>query len=205
MKTKDVKKERIVVIDNYDSFTYNLVHYLGELDCDPLVFRNDEIGLKELKELRPVSLVISPGPGTPEESRYFGLSLSILKNLSPEIPTLGVCLGHQGVAAAYGGKIVGAPELFHGKTSEISHDEKGIFRGIPVPFTAARYHSLMVDPGSLPDELIVSAWGPDGQVMGIRHSKYPIYGVQFHPESILTENGKDVLENFLNLSRSETK
>lgn len=205
MKTDNAKKGRVVVIDNYDSFTYNLVQYLGELHYDPLVFRNDEIELEELKQLLPTSLVISPGPGTPEDSRYFGLSMTILKNLSPSIPTLGVCLGHQGVASAYGGKIVGARKLFHGKTSEIRHDQRGIFAGIPDPFTAARYHSLIIEPNSLPDELEVTAWGPDDQIMGIRHSEYPIYGVQFHPESILTESGKDILDNFLNLSRSERR
>lgn len=205
MKISSAKKRRIVVIDNYDSFTYNLVQYLGELDCDPLVFRNDEIELAELKELLPAALVISPGPGTPADSRYFGLSLTVLKELSPRIPTLGVCLGHQGVAAAFGGEIVGARRLFHGKTSEIWHNQDGLFAGIPDPFPAARYHSLVIDSDSLPDELEVTAWGPDDQIMGIRHEEYPIYGVQFHPESILTENGKDILKNFLNLSRGDIR
>ena len=205
MKITSAKERRIVVIDNYDSFTYNLVQYLGELDCDPLVFRNDEIELAELKDLLPTALVISPGPGTPADSRYFGLSLTVLKELSPRIPTLGVCLGHQGVAAAFGGKIVGARRLFHGKTSEIRHNQNGLFGGIPDPFPAARYHSLVIDSDSLPDELEVTAWGPDDQIMGIRHAEYPIYGVQFHPESILTENGKDILKNFLNLSRGDIR
>ena len=205
MKSNNYSSNDLIVIDNYDSFTYNLVQYLGELGQDPLVFRNDEIDLTELKGLNPKSFVISPGPGTPEDTRYFGLSPKVLKHLSPEIPTLGVCLGHQGLAAAYGGKITGARELFHGKTSEIRHDQKGVFAGLPTPFRAARYHSLIVDPEDLPDELEVTAWGPGDQIMGIRHSDYPIYGVQFHPESILTENGKDLLKNFLNLSRSETK
>ncbi|MBS3737047.1 MAG: aminodeoxychorismate/anthranilate synthase component II [Candidatus Bipolaricaulota bacterium] len=200
MRINEASRDKSVVIDNYDSFTYNLVQYLGELGCDPLVFRNDEIELSELEEMEPSSLVISPGPGTPEDSRYFGISHSILTDLSPSIPTLGVCLGHQGVAAAYGGKIVTAPTLRHGKTSKIRHHGKGIFTGLPNPFRAARYHSLIVDPDSLPDQLEVTARTPAGDIMGIRHSEYPIYGVQFHPESILTENGKDVLNNFLNLS-----
>ncbi len=201
MKVTRAKKGRIVVIDNYDSFTYNLVQYLGELDCNPLVFRNDEIELEELKELQPSSLVISPGPGTPEDTRYFGLSLTVLRELSPRIPTLGVCLGHQGVAAAFGGEIVGARSLFHGKTSEIRHDQDGIFAGIPDPFPAARYHSLVIDSDYLPNELEVTAWGPADQIMGIRHKEYPISGLQFHPESILTQNGKDLLNNFLDISR----
>ena len=200
MERANDSRGRLVVIDNYDSFTYNLVQYLGELGRDPLVFRNDEVGLTELKDLSPSALVISPGPGTPEDTRYFGLSMSILEGLSPHIPTLGVCLGHQGIAVAYGGRVVAAGELLHGKTSNIRHDRQGVFRGIPVGFTAARYHSLTIDPSSLPEELEVTAWGPEGQIMGIRHSKYPIYGVQFHPESILTEYGKDLLLNFLNLS-----
>jgi len=205
IKITNTEERRIVVIDNYDSFTYNLVQYLGELDCDPLVFRNDRIKLVELKKLRPLSLIISPGPGTPEDSRYFGLSMTVLKELSPSIPTLGVCLGHQGIAAAYGGQIVGSQKLFHGKTSDIYHDKRGIFAGIPEPFSAARYHSLVIDPDSIPDEIEVTARGPDNQIMGIRHAEYPIYGVQFHPESILTENGKDILENFLNLSRGDIR
>lgn len=205
MKRNGELQDRVVVIDNYDSFTYNLVQYLGELDRDPLIFRNDEIELNELKELRPASLVISPGPGTPEDRSYFGLSLAVLKELSPGIPTLGVCLGHQGIAAAYGGKIVGADELVHGKSCEIRHDKKDIFSGIPTPLTAARYHSLIVEPGSLADELEVSARGPEEGIMGIRHLEYPIYGVQFHPESILTEGGKEILKNFLTLPRSETQ
>jgi len=198
-------KHRLVIIDNYDSFTYNLAQYLGELGQEPLVYRNDEINLTELKELRPKGLVISPGPGTPENPRYFGLSLKIIKNLSPDIPTLGVCLGHQGVAAAYGGRVVSAGKLFHGKTSAISHDRSDIFTGIPNPFTAARYHSLIIDSNSLPDELKVTARGPENQIMGIRHSRYPIYGVQFHPESILTEHGKRLLKNFINLTGGDSR
>jgi len=205
MKGNKAGENRVVVIDNYDSFTYNLVQYLGELDRDPLVFRNDEIDLAELNSLQPASLVISPGPGTPDDSRYFGLSEKVLQELSPRIPTLGVCLGHQGIAAAFGGRIVPAGELLHGKTSKIRHDRQGIFSGIPLPFTAGRYHSLIIDPESLPDQLEVTARGPAGEIMGIRHSNYPIYGVQFHPESILTENGKKILNNFLNLTRSETR
>ncbi len=201
METINEDENRVVVIDNYDSFTYNLVQYLGELGCDPLVFRNDEIRLPELEELKPNSLIISPGPGAPEDTRYFGLSLSVLKQLSPVIPTLGVCLGHQGIAVAYGGRVLGASKLLHGKTSKIRHDGNEVFQGIPAGFTAARYHSLLVDPDSLPRELEVTAWGPEDQIMGIRHTKYPIYGVQFHPESILTEHGKELLNNFLKVSR----
>ncbi|MFB6291323.1 MAG: aminodeoxychorismate/anthranilate synthase component II [Candidatus Bipolaricaulia bacterium] len=203
MQTTNISEEKLVIIDNYDSFTYNLVQYLGELDLDPLVFRNDEIELVELEELQPASLIISPGPGTPEDSRYFGLSLTVLKQLSPAIPTLGVCLGHQGIAIAYGGNIIGAPRLFHGKTSKIHHNQTGIFKGIPDPITAARYHSLVVDPDSLPRKLEVTARAPNGQIMGMRHVNYPIYGVQFHPESILSQHGKAILKNFLSLSRSD--
>ena len=205
MKINKNYRDRLVVIDNYDSFTYNLVQYFGELGYDPLVFRNDQIELDQLKELKPSYLVISPGPGTPEDSRYFGLSLRVLKSLSIKIPTLGVCLGHQGIAAAYGAKIIQAPELFHGKTSKIYHNKTGIFSGIKTPFTAARYHSLIIDKESITSELEITAWGPDEQIMGVRHLRYPIYGVQFHPESILTENGKELLNNFLNLSGGEAK
>ncbi len=203
MKPTNHPGDRLVVIDNYDSFTFNLVQYLGELDCDPLVVRSDQLDLSELRDLRPGALVISPGPGTPNDARFFGLSLRVLRQLSPSVPTLGVCLGHQGIAVASGGKIAPAPTLFHGKTSDISHDEKGIFAGIPNPFTAARYHSLIIDPRSLPPQLQVTARGPEGEIMAIKHQEYPIYGVQFHPESILTEHGRRILNNFLNLARSD--
>lgn len=198
-------KNRVVVIDNYDSFTFNLVQYLGELGCDPLVFRNDEIEPQTLEEMKPRSLVISPGPGTPDDSRYFGISLQVLQELSLGIPTLGVCLGHQGVAVAYGGEVVIAQTLYHGKATEIHHGQVGIFSGIPDPFTGARYHSLIIDPDSFPSELEVTARGPEGEIMALRHKDYPIYGVQFHPESILTEHGKGILNNFLNIARGEKK
>lgn len=203
MSSTSELENRVVVIDNYDSFTFNLVQYLGELGYDPLVFRNDEIELTELKGIKPRSLVLSPGPGTPSDSRYFGLSLQALEELSPEVPTLGVCLGHQGVAVAHGGEINEAKKLCHGKTSEIRHSERGIFAGIPNPFTAARYHSLIVDPATVPPEIEVTARGPENEIMALRHLEYPVYGVQFHPESILTEHGKKILRNFLTLNRSD--
>lgn len=196
---------RVVVIDNYDSFTFNLVQYLGKSGCNPLVFRNDEIQLGDLERLKPSMLLISPGPGKPSCSRYFGLSFRALQEISPQIPTLGVCLGHQGIAAAYGGDIRRADTLYHGKTTEIHHDRRGIFSGIPDPFSAARYHSLIVAPESLPDRLQVSARGPEGEIMGLRHRDYPIYGVQFHPESILTEYGRELLNNFYRLAGGDLR
>ena len=197
MEVRAELRGRTVVIDNYDSFTYNLVQYLGELGEDPLVFRNDELNLSEFDRLRPRALVISPGPGTPEKERYFGISLLILKKVSPEVPTLGVCLGHQGIALAYGGSIVHAEHLFHGKTSPINHCGEGLFAELPNNFLAARYHSLVVDRRRVPGELEVTATAPGGEIMGLRHRKYPICGVQFHPESILTEHGKKLIENFI--------
>ena len=188
---------RIIVIDNYDSFTYNLVQYLGEIGEDPLVFRNDEIDLSALKKLQPRALIISPGPGTPEKKRYFGVSIDILRNLSPEIPTLGVCLGHQGIAVAFGGKIKRAEKLYHGKTTPINHDGKGLFKEIPNPFKAARYHSLIINDQKLPSVIQVTARSPSGEIMALKHKNLPIYGVQFHPESILTPYGRQILVNFL--------
>lgn len=203
MDFNNLTGKKLVVIDNYDSFTYNLVQYLGELGRDPLVFRNDEIDIEELRNLNPEGLVISPGPGRPDERRYFGLSLKALKEISPAVPTLGVCLGHQGIGVAFGGCIKSARILRHGKTSLINHDGQGVFAELPDPFTAARYHSLAISPGSLPEVIKVTARTPEGEIMGIRHDNYPIYGVQFHPESILTDHGKLILKNFLGVIHDE--
>lgn len=183
----------IVVIDNYDSFTYNLVQYLGELGAEIRVFRNDQVTLEEIRALKPDHIVISPGPGDPDDG---GISNQVIRELGPTIPVLGVCLGHQCIGHVYGGKVSRAPRLMHGKTSSIYHKGKGLFDGIPSPFRATRYHSLIVeDP--LPDCLEVTAFTRDGEVMGLRHKAYPVVGVQFHPESILTEHGKRILQNFL--------
>jgi anthranilate synthase component 2 len=189
---------KVLVIDNYDSFVYNLVQYIGEFGGDVVVYRNDQVTLKQVMALKPHRIVISPGPGTPEETRYFGVSTEILQHVSCEAPTLGVCLGHQGIIHAFGGKIVRAKRLMHGKTSSIKHDGKGIFNGVQNPFTATRYHSLVGDKRSIPSCLEVTAVSiDDGEVMGVRHTKYPIEGVQFHPESILCEDGKLIIKNFL--------
>lgn len=184
----------IVVIDNYDSFTYNLVQYLGELGAELTVFRNDQITLEELKALRPSQIVISPGPGNPDDG---GISNEVIRELGPTTPILGVCLGHQCMGQVYGGKVARAPRLMHGKTSPIYHHGDGIFRGIPNPFTATRYHSLIVEE-PLPDCLQVTAFTRDGEIMALQHKSHPVVGVQFHPESILTEHGKRILQNFLN-------
>ncbi|GIO16271.1 glutamine amidotransferase [Cohnella xylanilytica] len=184
----------ILVIDNYDSFTYNLVQYLGELGEDIQVYRNDEIDLDGIAALKPDHILISPGPCTPNEA---GVSLGLIERFKGEIPIFGVCLGHQSIGQAFGGDVVRADELMHGKTSEISHDGKTIFEGIPSPFTATRYHSLVVKRDTLPDCLEISAETPDGQIMGLRHKEYVVEGVQFHPESIMTESGLTMLRNFL--------
>jgi anthranilate synthase component 2 len=191
----------IIVIDNYDSFTYNLVQYLGELGQElPVaakieVYRNDQITLETIKQLSPDGIVISPGPGRPEDA---GISLQLIEQLGPKLPILGVCLGHQSIGQVFGGKIVPAPVLMHGKTSEIYHRQVGVFEGLETPFTATRYHSLVIEPDSLPEVLEITAWVEDGTIMGIRHRNYPhIQGVQFHPESILTNSGKLLLRNFL--------
>src|SRR3972149_976276 len=189
---------KVLVIDNYDSFVYNLVQYIGELGGDAIVYRNDQVTLNQIKEFEPHRIVISPGPGTPEETRYFGVSSEILRSLSCGVPTLGVCLGHQGIIHAFGGKIISAKRLMHGKTSSIKHDGKGIFKGVQNPFTATRYHSLVGDKLSIPSCLEGTAESiDDGEVMGVPHVKYPIEGVQFHPESILCEEGKLIIKNFL--------
>ena len=184
----------ILLIDNYDSFTFNLVQYLGELGCNVLVKRNDEIDCDEIAKISPQKIVISPGPCTPNEA---GVSVELIKKFSGIIPIMGVCLGHQSIGAAFGGKIVRAPSIMHGKTSEIFHDGKGLFRGLPNPFTATRYHSLVIDEESLPADLDITAKTSDNVIMGVRHKKYLVEGVQFHPESILTTHGKDILKNFL--------
>jgi anthranilate synthase component 2 len=189
---------KVLVIDNYDSFVYNLAQYLGELGAKPMVYRNDQITIKKALRLNPDRIVISPGPGTPEEQRYFGVCSQILKQISPRIPTLGVCLGHQGIVWAFGGRIMRARRITHGKTSMIKHDGSGIFKGVRNPIQAARYNSLVVDGATLPSCFRVTAIAlDDGEIMGVRHKIHPIEGVQFHPESIITEHGKDVLKNFL--------
>jgi anthranilate synthase/aminodeoxychorismate synthase-like glutamine amidotransferase len=186
----------ILLLDNYDSFTYNLAQYLGELGCTLEVHRNDKISVEQVAQRKPERIVISPGPCTPQEA---GISVELIQRLAGKIPILGVCLGHQAIGAAFGGRIIRAPKLFHGKTSEIEHDGKGIFRSVPNPFTATRYHSLIVERDSLPRELVVTAETSDGIIMGLRHRKYKVEGVQFHPESVLTESGKRLLKNFLAL------
>jgi anthranilate synthase/aminodeoxychorismate synthase-like glutamine amidotransferase len=186
----------ILLLDNYDSFTYNLAQYLGELGCTLEVHRNDRISVEQVECRKPERIVISPGPCTPQEA---GISVELIEKLAGNYPILGVCLGHQAIGAAFGGRIIRAPKLFHGKTSEIEHDGKGIFRSLPNPFTATRYHSLIVERKSLPRELEVSAETREGIIMGVRHRKYKVEGVQFHPESVLTESGKQLLKNFLSL------
>lgn len=184
----------VLVIDNYDSFTYNLVQQLGELGAEPIVFRNDAIDPAGIRALGPDGIIISPGPGRPESA---GTSESVVADLGADIPILGVCLGHQCIGHVFGAEVVSAPRLMHGKTSDIHHDGSGLLRGLPDPFTATRYHSLVVDAGSIPDELQVTAWTSDGVVMGLRHRTLPIEGVQFHPESILSPSGPALLANFL--------
>ncbi|MBD2098180.1 aminodeoxychorismate/anthranilate synthase component II [Trichocoleus sp. FACHB-591] len=191
----------ILVIDNYDSFTYNLVQYLGELGAElrvaaeVQVYRNDKISLEQVQQLQPDAVVISPGPGRPEDA---GVSLDLIRQLGPTLPILGVCLGHQSIGQVFGGNIVRAPELMHGKTSQVHHTGIGVFRDLENPLTATRYHSLVIEPQTCPDTLEVTAWVDDGTIMGVRHRNYPhIEGVQFHPESILTNSGKQLLRNFL--------
>lgn len=189
----------LLMIDNYDSFTYNLVQYLGELGEDIKVYRNDKITINEIERLKPERIVISPGPCTPKEA---GISVELIKHFTSKIPILGVCLGHQSIGAAFGGEIVRAPRLMHGKTSMIHHDGKTIFEGLPNPFEATRYHSLVIKKDSLPDCLDITAWTDIDEIMGVRHKDTFIEGVQFHPESILTTVGKDLLRNFLKLKAS---
>lgn len=184
----------LLMIDNYDSFTYNLVQYLGEFCDDIRVYRNDRIALDEIAGLRPQGIVISPGPCTPREA---GISVEVARVFGPTVPMIGVCLGHQSIACAFGANIVRAPYLMHGKVSDIHHDGKGVFSGLPNPFVATRYHSLIVERETCPDCFTISAETQDGIIMGIRHKEHPIEGIQFHPESILTEVGKDLLRNFV--------
>lgn len=184
----------ILVIDNYDSFTYNLVQYLNELGAETQVYRNDKITLDEIKKLAPEKILISPGPCTPEEA---GISISVIKEFAGKLPILGVCLGHQSIGAAFGGKVIRAKNIMHGKTSQIHHDGRTLFKGLPNPFTATRYHSLIVERESLPECFEISAWTKDGEIMGLRHKEFKVEGVQFHPESILTKDGKKLLANFL--------
>lgn len=183
------------MIDNYDSFTYNLVQYFGELGADIDVFRNDKITISKIARLKPKKIVISPGPGRPEDA---GISCDVIRVFAGKIPILGVCLGHQAIGYVYGGRIIGAKKLMHGKTSMIYHNGKAIFKGIPNPFEATRYHSLLVEKKTLPECLEITAQTRENEIMGLKHKKYPVWGVQFHPESILTKSGKDILANFLN-------
>ena len=188
----------VLLIDNYDSFVYNIAQYLGELGAFPAVYRNDAISVEKAKDLRPDRILVSPGPGTPTDERYFGNCLSIIRHLGPHIPILGVCLGHQGIVHAYGGEITHATRLMHGKTSMIRHDGKGLFKGVSNPFEATRYHSLVANPFNVPPCLKISAYSLDDcEVMGVRHIEYPVEGIQFHPQSILTREGKKILKNFL--------
>ncbi len=186
----------ILIIDNYDSFTYNLVQYLGELGAELKVVRNDKITIEQIKKLHPQKIVISPGPGRPEDA---GVSVAVIKELAGKIPILGVCLGHQAIGYAYGGKIIQAKELMHGKTSKIFHGKQGIFKAIDNPFEATRYHSLVIDPKSVPKCLEVTAWTKDKEIMGVEHKELALWGVQFHPESILTKSGMAILRNFLKM------
>ncbi|MEW6517505.1 MAG: aminodeoxychorismate/anthranilate synthase component II [candidate division FCPU426 bacterium] len=192
----------ILVIDNYDSFTYNLVQYLGELGQRLRVVRNDRIDLPGIARLRPDHLVISPGPCTPREA---GISVAAIRTFAPRLPILGVCLGHQAIGEAFGGRVVRASRLMHGKTSEVRHDNRGVFKGLPNPLTATRYHSLLVSPRNLPDCLVVTAKTQAGEIMGLRHKHFPTEGVQFHPESILTVAGKALLANFLKFRPARRK
>ena len=186
----------ILVIDNYDSFTYNLVQYLGELGAEPVVYRNDAVTVDQIATHAPERILISPGPGVPSDA---GVTIEAIRAFAGKIPILGVCLGNQAIGEAFGGRVVRAPYLMHGKTSEICHDSATIYKGLPYRFKATRYHSLIVEKDDLPDSLEVSATTPDGLIMGLRHKQFPVEGVQFHPESVMTEHGKKLLQNFLNL------
>src|SRR3989442_11096296 len=188
---------KVLIIDNYDSFVYNLYQEIGEIGADPRVYRNDGITMKEVRQLAPDAIVLSPGPGPPGTGRDFGACRNILDELSPATPTLGVCLGHQGIGTAYGGKVGHAARILHGKTRLVRHHGRTNFEGLPNPITAGRYHSLAIDPASLPHDLQLSATSDDGEIMAVRHRRYPIEGVQFHPESILTPEGPALLRNFL--------
>jgi anthranilate synthase/aminodeoxychorismate synthase-like glutamine amidotransferase len=186
----------LLILDNYDSFTYNLVQYFGELGAEMKIFRNDALTVDEVKKLAPDRICISPGPCTPNEA---GISLDLIRELGATTPILGVCLGHQSIGQVYGGDVVRADRLMHGKTSPIHHNSTSVFKGLPSPFEATRYHSLIVKRETLPDCLEITAWTEEGEIMGLRHKEHPVHGVQFHPESILTEHGRQMLESFLNL------
>jgi len=190
----------VFVLDNYDSFTYNLVQYLGELGEEVVVRRNDQVAIPDVQAMRPTHIVLSPGPCTPAEA---GISVELVRQLAGKVPILGVCLGHQAIGAAFGGKIVRAPKLMHGKTSQVMHDNRTVFQGMPMPLTATRYHSLIVEETSLPSVFEISAWTSDGNgartIMGLRHREWPVEGVQFHPESVLTTEGRKLIRNFLEL------
>ncbi len=186
----------ILVIDNYDSFTYNLVQYLGELGAEMRVFRNDEITVEEAVALNPEKVLVSPGPCTPKEA---GISCDIVREFGPRLPLFGVCLGHQSIGDVYGGNVIRADRLMHGKTSPMLHEDKSLFKGLPSPFDATRYHSLIIERDTLPDCLEITAWTAEGEIMGVQHKEHPVHGVQFHPESILTVEGKKLLQNFLDL------
>jgi anthranilate synthase component 2 len=188
----------ILVIDNYDSFTYNLVHYLNELGADTVVRRNDDLTVQEALGLHPQAVLLSPGPKAPDQA---GICLPLLRGAPDDLAILGVCLGHQAIGQAYGGDVIRAKQVMHGKTSLIRHNDKGVFKGLPNPFTATRYHSLAVDKATLPDDLEITAWTDDGEIMGVQHKTRPVYGVQFHPESIATEGGHQLLANFLDLAK----
>jgi anthranilate synthase/aminodeoxychorismate synthase-like glutamine amidotransferase len=189
----------LLIIDNYDSFTYNLVQYFGELGAEPVVKRNDEITIAEIGKMQPEAVVISPGPCTPKEA---GISNDVIREIGPKLPVLGVCLGHQCIGHVFGADVVRAGRLMHGKTSPILHDGDGVFAGLPSPFDATRYHSLIIDPPTMPASLVVNARTAEHEIMGVRHKEFPIHGVQFHPESILTRHGKELLKNFLALSEA---
>ena len=188
---------RVLVIDNYDSFVYNLVQYLGELGAEPIVYRNDAITIDEIRAMRPDAILVSPGPGRPEDA---GISQRVIAELGPHIPLLGVCLGHQAIGQVFGAEVVRAPTLLHGKTSSVTHQGAGVLSGLSMPFTATRYHSLVIDQASMPYELEVTATTADGIVMAVRHRTHPIHGVQFHPESILSHHGGHMVRNFLDIA-----
>ncbi len=192
---------KVLIIDNFDSFVYNLAQYVGQLGAEPIVYRNNQVTVHEAEQLNPDRIILSPGPGRPDDRKYFGICLDIIKQLSPQVPTLGVCLGHQGIAYAFGGSIVPAKRLMHGKTSLIKHESDGLFNGVENPLRATRYHSLVCRRKSFPKCLQETATSmDDGEIMGLRHREYPIYGVQFHPESILTSEGLKIMSNFLKAS-----
>ncbi len=188
---------KVLIVDNYDSFVYNLYQAIGELGAEPSVVRNDAISLKDVLRLAPDAIILSPGPGHPANARDFGVCADLLRDIGPTTPILGVCLGHQGIGTVYGGRVGHAARILHGKTSRVRHDGRTIFDGLPNPFVAGRYHSLAIERASVPPELEISATSEDGEIMGVRHRRFPIEGVQFHPESILTPDGPRLLDNFL--------